>query len=160
MLYILPQPLFIKTQRAVRLISNTLKALVRATDLYHERYDKFSEILFYTIGVAFLGTPFQGSWSAGYTAAHLRIAVAVETGREYSKELVEYLKKGSPSAPSPLDEVVQKFTELIAKKAFNLNVVCFYETRHTDFSAKLQSLPEGYRQKELDKNGHGIVCLS
>ncbi len=137
---------------------------MRATAHHSPRGDKSFEILHYTVGAAFLGTPFQGSWPTGNKAAQLRVGVAMkaraEENIEYSRELIEYLRRGTVDKPSPLDELIDTFAELIQSDRFKFPVVCFYETRHTKFSAVLRSLPSDIAQAEIDKNGHGIVSLS
>ncbi|KAK4038303.1 hypothetical protein C8A01DRAFT_17605, partial [Parachaetomium inaequale] len=141
-----------------------LLALLRATARHSPRGAEYLEILRYTVGAAFLGTPFRGSWSTGYTVAQLRIAVAMsasaEEGVEWCQELVQCLRRGTIDNPSPLDELFETFVELIQSSAFKFPVVCFYETRHTNFSAILRTLPKDFAQTEVDKNGHGIVCLT
>lgn len=79
---------------------------------------------------------------------------------EYSRELVEYLRRGTIDKPGPLDELIDAFAELVQSSAFKFPVVCFYETRHTNFSAVLRTLPRDFAQTEVDKNGHGIVSLT
>lgn len=90
----------------------------------------------------------------------MRVSAAIAAAREYNKELIEYLKQGTPESPGPLDDLVQRFTEMIRHSDCNFGIVCFYENRHTDFSAKIKKLelPERYT-KNLDKNGHGIVRM-
>ncbi|RGP63215.1 ankyrin repeat [Fusarium longipes] len=131
-------------------------ALVRATDRYHPRGPKYRQVLDFTVGVAFLGTPFLGSWETGYSVADLRVAVAVESGGEYNRELMEYLRQGTTEFPSPLDDLVQRFSEMVHHEDFKFGKVCFYETRHTNFSAYRKKLPKSYAD-QLDANGHGIV---
>ncbi|KIL85180.1 ankyrin repeat protein [Fusarium avenaceum] len=132
------------------------QALVRASERYHPRGLKYRQVLDFTIGVAFLGTPFLGSWDLGYSIADLRVAVAIESGGEYNRELMEYLRQGTAQSPGPLDDLVQRFSEMIHHKDFKFGKVCFYETRHTNFSAYRKKLPESYAAR-LDANGHGIV---
>ncbi|KAJ2986541.1 hypothetical protein NUW58_g4975 [Xylaria curta] len=132
------------------------KALLRAVDGFAPRANQNRDIFHSTVGVAFLGTPFQGSWNTGYTAAQLRLAVARESGFECSQELVEYIR-GASGHRSLLDDLVQRFTEMIHDQAFKFDIVCFYETRHTNFSAILKKLPPEYVQEQIDPNGHGIV---
>jgi hypothetical protein len=151
--------LFLVALRAIELTLSFLKALVRASEKFTSRGDKYNEILNCIVGVAFLGTPFQGSWNAGYTAAQLRIAAAIQTGSEHSQELVQYLGRGSEHRSSPLDELVQRFCEMTSHNYFKFKIVCFYETRATNFCAVLKRLPEGYAKGQLDTNGHGIVGL-
>ena len=141
----------------MELIPGTLKALLWAAEPYYKR-EEYREILCLTVGVAFLGTPFRGSWDAGYTAAQLWIAVAIATGGEHSKELPQYLREGSSHQPSPLDELADKFCELVKYQAYKFDIVCIYETRYINHSAKRRKLPKGYAE-ELDADGHGIVYL-
>ncbi|QPC62822.1 hypothetical protein HYE67_005053 [Fusarium culmorum] len=132
------------------------QALVRATERYHPRGQKYRQVVDFTVGVAFLGTPFLGSWDTGYTVADLRVAVAIESGGEYNRELMEYLRQGTAESPGPLDALVQRFAEMIHHEDFKFGQVCFYETRHTNLSAYREKLPKAYAAR-LDPNGHGIV---
>jgi hypothetical protein len=142
----------------------TSKALVRAAVRYSALGDKYSEILRYTVGGAFLGTPFRGSWQTGNTTARMRVDIArdrsAEEGIEYSRELLEYLHTTTVDRPGPLDELVDCFTELIHSDIFRFPVVCFYETRATENGAVLSKLPKDFIQTEVDENGRGIVCLN
>jgi len=128
------------------------------------RGDKYFEILRYTVGVAFLGTPFRGSWPTGYTATQLRIAAAMSASAqerfESSQELVQLLRSGTTENPSPLDELVNTFVEQIQFGPYKFPIVCFYETRHANFSAVLRTLPADFVQTQVDENGHGIVCMT
>ena len=151
--------------QAVELTLRVLKALIRATEVYASgRGDENREILRSTVGIAFLGTPFQGSWAFGNNAAQLRIAVASLTDSEISQALVQYLHSGSRKSPSPLDELGQKFREMMTHDATKIDFCCFYETRDTDFSAIGKKLPDSDAKKELEANGllkgHEIVCLN
>lgn len=137
---------------------------MRATVPFSPRHEEDSEILRYTVGAAFLGTPFRGSWGVGYTAAQLRIAVAMKAQMEenvvYSRELVEYLRSGTMDKPGPLDELVNTFSELIHSDAFKFPLVCFFENRKTDFSAILRNLPSDYVQTVINERGCGYVCFT
>ncbi|PVH70823.1 NACHT-domain-containing protein [Cadophora sp. DSE1049] len=133
------------------------KTLLRAHNAFTDRGEKYREILQSTVGVTFLGTPFQGSWDAGYNTAQLRIAYAAQIGSESSQELIQYLQKASNNRPSPLDELVQTFCEMINHKDLKNKIVCFYESRNTNHSAIGKKLPEGYAKEQLNVNGHGIV---
>ncbi|EXU98174.1 ankyrin repeat protein [Metarhizium robertsii] len=134
------------------------QALIRSADQFHPRGKNYRQILDCTIGVVFLGTPFRGSWEFGYTTADVRVSAAIATETEFTRELIEYLKQGTPELPGPLDQLVQRFSEMIHHRDFNFDKVCFYETRRTDFSAKIKkmTLPESYT-KNLDTKGRGIV---
>jgi hypothetical protein len=151
--------------RAIELTIRVLKALVRATeDFAYHRGDENRETLRSTVGIAFLGTPFQGSWQFGNNAAQLRIAVASLTDGELSQELVQYLHLGSRKTPSPLDELVVRFREMMTNGATKIDFWCFYETRATKFSAVGKKLPDSDAKKELEANGylkgHEIVFLN
>jgi len=103
--------------------------------------------------VAFLGTPFQGSDEGYLSAAQLRIAVARSMGGETSDELVQYLKT---DASRELDELVQRFCEMIRAKEFSFPIICFYETQWTDFTKVIKNLPLPF-VKQLDVNMKGIL---
>lgn len=149
----------IKAQQAAIRTLITLKALSRAAETSHPMHEDFNQILFHTVGVTFLGTPFHGSHGPGYTAAELRIAVAYQNGKSYSRELIEYIRMGTQDKPGPLEEVITRFTELLINDPYRFRIVCFYEQCPTSFFAKLSKLPQSYKQKEIDPNGFGIVCI-
>ncbi|CAI6094164.1 unnamed protein product [Clonostachys chloroleuca] len=134
-----------------------MQALCRASGIAYARHGKYNPILNLTIGAIFLGTPFRGSGKEGHSAADVRIAIAVESDREYSRELVEYLKPGTQERPSPLDELVQQFGEMINNAKFRFKITCAYETRHTNVSAYTDKLPKSYRTKIINATGHAIV---
>lgn len=141
-----------------------LKALLRATDPYTPRREQNAQILGSTVGLVFLGTPFQGSWGTGYTAAKLRLLVALLSGHKYSPRLVEYLQGGCGNR-SLLDELGQRFSEMIRLKSLNFKIVCFYETKATNYGAMLKKLPSNWEQDKfvkslIDPNGWGVVRLS
>ncbi len=135
---------------------------MRASERFHANYDRFDRILNSTVGVAFLGTPFRGSWRTGYVNAKLWCDLAQREKAAYSQELVQYLRSDSRSdgggAPSPLDELVQKFTEMTQHDAFKFPITCFYETRDARFSSYLARFPANFQQKQIDPDGHDIVC--
>lgn len=132
------------------------KALVRAADAYHSRgkAQSYRQILNRTVGILFLGTPFRGSWEAGTQNAQLWIDLARAQHDEFSEELSQYLRphgrKDTGGGPSPLDEVVQRFAELINHEAFKVPVVCFYETRATKKSSLFKALPSERRPEHTD----------
>lgn len=130
----------------------TLKALYRAA----ESSSKYRDILKSTAGVAFLGTPFQGSHQGFYTAAQLRAAVAISMSGEGSEHLVEYLNN-DVNARESLDELVRLFTEMVFRKQFNFSIICFHETLPTDFRAVVKNLPPEFAER-LGDNKTGIVC--
>lgn len=133
---------------------------MQAAQVHHPRHQAYKQILHFTVGAAFLGTPFQGSWDTGYTAAQLRIAVATEENRECSRELIAYLRTGDRNdgnGSSPLDELTQQFCQMIIHDHFKFPITCFYETRATNFSSIVKGLPEDYIKTQIDTNGRGIV---
>lgn len=145
------------------LIAHEMQALVRAAESFGTfRTPRTRPTLDYTVGIVFLGTPFGGSWAAGNNAAQMRLAVArsaaEEQGIQYNKELITYLQLGSVDSPGPLDQLVARFTEMVADDKFRIPIACFYETAHTQHGALLKKLPEGYEQTSISPHGHGIVC--
>jgi hypothetical protein len=128
------------------------KALHRALEVR-----EYKGILRSTVGVAFLGTPFQGSHESFYTAAQLRIAVALQMGGEASVELVNYLRSDGEGV-GQLDELVQRFCEMAADGELTFPMVCFYETQRTDFSKIVRDLPPEFAE-QLDHDNTGIVSL-
>lgn len=137
------------------------KALVRGADAYHSKgkAKRYSQILYATVGIVFLGTPFRGSWEAGTQNAQLWVDLARAQHDEFSQELSQYLRphgrKDAGGGPSPLDEVVQRFAELIHHEAFKVPVVCFYETRATKKSSLFKALPSENRPEQIDD--HEVV---
>lgn len=127
------------------------KALHRASESHNE----YHYILKSTVGVMFLGTPFQGSSKGFLTAVHLRLAVAVAMGGETADGLLNYLNNNE-NERRQLDDVVQQFCEMVASKSFNFPIRCFYETHRTDFSKIIHKLPAQYHA-ELGKDSAGIV---
>jgi hypothetical protein len=129
---------------------------VRATEIYLPRHKHNRKILDSVAGIAFLGTPFGGSWETGYLVANLRLEMAADAATEYNRELIDYLRPGTRDAPSPLQDLIERFTYMIRQKDFNFGIICFYETRDTDFSPYKNKLSPSYAG-HLNENGHGIV---
>ena len=131
------------------------QALVRASSPYHPN-PAVKQIVDYTVGIVTLGTPFRGSWGFGYALAEIRIAEAQANGLQYSWELPQYLrtdKRGDPDAngrPSPLDDIIQEFTELIRHGRFKIPVVNFYETLPAGYDAFSRNLPEEKKPRGYD----------
>ncbi|ETS76030.1 hypothetical protein PFICI_12974 [Pestalotiopsis fici W106-1] len=119
-------------------------ALVRAAETFHPAYQRTRLILRNTVGIAFLGTPFRGSWRVGHSTATTRVDLAKQENVDFNKELIQYLRNNSrhdaENGPSPLDEVVQKFSEMLLSDR-SLEVVCFYERFPTVIAAIQQDLP-------------------
>lgn len=95
--------------------------------------DRYLNILRYTVGVAFLGTPFQGTDKFLHDLTLLRIAAAVEAGEESSTELARYLRHDKDR--EDLDELVTNFCKLRNNPKYELPVVCFCEQFPTNFQS-------------------------
>ncbi|XXH03081.1 hypothetical protein Hte_009471 [Hypoxylon texense] len=102
---------------------------------------KYAGILQATSGIAFLGTPFQGSHGCFYSATELRLAVATSMGAETSGELLKYLRF---SNDGQLEELFKSFCELVYDFSPRIRIVCFYETHRTDFTKVIKDLPVGF----------------
>jgi hypothetical protein len=111
-----------------------------------------------TIGVAFIGTPFQGSHQGFFTATQLRLNIAISAGGETADELIKYLSNNNRERRQ-LDDVVQQFCEMVHNNRFKFPIRCFYETQRTDFKKVLGKLSPEYR-KELGENDTGIVSYT
>ncbi|KAI0414058.1 ARM repeat-containing protein [Xylaria grammica] len=111
----------------------------------HRAYEVpgYRDIFEFTVGAVFLGTPFQGSDQSFYSAAQQRLVVALSAGGEVSNQMVEYLNN-SDGKRGELDELVQRFRELHLQEAFKFPMICFYETRETDFTKVIDKLPREY----------------
>ncbi|KAI0543567.1 ARM repeat-containing protein [Xylaria curta] len=128
-----------------------IKALHRAREV-----PKYEQMLKFTAGIVFLGTPFQGSDNNFYNATQLRIAVAESMGSEVSDKMVKYLKNSENGRREldVLDELVHRFRQLTAQKKFNFPMICFYETHRTDFRKVIKKLPPEYVARlEGDESG-------
>lgn len=74
---------------------------------------------------------------------------------ETSNDLVRYLEN-EPSERGELDELVQRFCEMLAAEEFKFPIFCFYETQRTDFTKVIRNLPPEFL-KLLDSDKKGIV---
>jgi hypothetical protein len=74
---------------------------------------------------------------------------------EVSDGLVDYLRKDD-NGRKDLDELVQLFCEMISNNEFKFPMLCFYETRTTDFTKVLRKLPPEFA-REVDSAKSGIV---
>lgn len=135
--------------------------MLRATDSYHGKASQNKRIFDSVIGMIFLGTPFAGSWEPGVEAAQIRLKAAqvawAEAGGYYSAELPSLMALSSKDGSSQLDELVQKFGEMVAHQNFKVPVECFYETKPTDFSAYNSRLPDNGKGTKFDTKRVGIV---
>lgn len=111
------------------------------------------KLLDYTIGVTFLGTPFRGSWKTGTAAAEARVGAALERNDEHTWEFAQYLKMSTAERPSPLDEMVQRFSEMCSHDEFKFEIVCVYETRGTSLETIKKRAPSAL----LNEKGSDIV---
>ncbi|KAI0862783.1 hypothetical protein F4860DRAFT_512383 [Xylaria cubensis] len=138
-------------------------ALVRANEPHHPQHNQYHPILELTTGIAFLGTPFRGSWLLGYEFALRLIDQEIVKGESPSQDLAQYLRPDSRSdrngLPSPLDDVFQRFSEMIHTPKIKsvTDVVCFYETRPTNYSSVLKALDRNTMPKEFDPTGHAVT---
>lgn len=106
--------------------------------------------------MAFLGTPFRGSWQTGTAALQARIEEAKRKGDELTLEIGQYLKLSTREVPSPLGPLVQRFSEMVSEDEFKFDMVCVFETRDTSFEPIAKRAPT----LGLDKAGHAIVGSS
>ena len=122
---------------------------MRALERSGPRQQDYNRIADWTVGAIFLGTPFRGSWKFGTENARKQIEFARRNNIEVSPELVEYLRphnrEDAGRSPSPLNESVQRFFEIIRDERFGFPVVCFYECLPTDREAFMKNLPLGYK---------------
>lgn len=137
----------------------TLQALVIASHPTEPGHRQHSSILRHTIGAAFLGTPFRGSWAAGSVIAKVRYETAQESesSKQTNQNLIELLKQSTPDRPSPLDDLVGQFSNLLHNDDYKFPFICVYETIHTNMSAYDKKLGPIFEKTGLDKNGHGNV---
>ncbi|EKJ75248.1 hypothetical protein FPSE_04566 [Fusarium pseudograminearum CS3096] len=136
------------------LLAQSLVIASHPTELSHDRY---SLILRHTIGAAFLGTPFRGSWATGSEMAKVRYETAQESGRQSSRSLIELLKQSTPDRPTPLDDLVKQFTDLLGNDAYKFPFICVYETIHTNLSAFKKKLGPNFEEMGFDEKYHSIV---
>ncbi|KAL7942664.1 hypothetical protein V8C42DRAFT_360055 [Trichoderma barbatum] len=143
--------------RPIIFIASCFGGLLFAKALYRaaESSSKFRDILKCTAGIAFLGTPFQGSHRGFYTAAQLRVTVALSMGSGAADHLAKYLNSDANSRES-LDELVRLFTEMIFQKRFSFDIICFHETMPTDFRAVVKNLPPEFVE-HLGNDSRGIL---
>jgi hypothetical protein len=91
------------------------------------------------------------------------LKIAQEQKDECSEELIQYLRTdmrdGKEGRPSPLDETIEKFTEMVNDAAFKIPIACFYENRATRYSSVLSGISEN-TEHGIDADDHGIVCPS
>ncbi|KAI0454979.1 hypothetical protein F5B21DRAFT_219011 [Xylaria acuta] len=101
----------------------------------------------------------------GYEFALRLVDQELENGESHSHELIQYLRADSRSdgkgLPSPLNDVVQRFSEMIHSTKIKsvTDVVCFYETRPTNYLSILKALDKNNMPKEVefDPTGHAIT---
>ncbi|OAL53460.1 TPR-like protein [Pyrenochaeta sp. DS3sAY3a] len=83
------------------------------------------QLLFSTVGIAFLGTPFKGS--DGDQQAQWQVFVGGIMGQRTSPQLVEDLNKSDKE----LKSIVESFAETARAESLQLDLCCFYETKET-----------------------------
>lgn len=121
------------------------KAVVRACEVWHAKGEEFRNILHMTVGIAFLGTPFIGNWENGHKNAKIRLKYTQSGGGDGSEELVQYLRSDHRSddegRPSPLNELVERFTGIVHHVSYKFPIACLYETSHTEYDSLHKRLP-------------------
>ncbi|KAI8623482.1 ARM repeat-containing protein [Xylariaceae sp. FL1651] len=119
------------------------KALTRAA--HQHQSSEAHRIFKSTAGIVFLGTPFRGSWEEGYYIAKYRYCSRQNEGLGGSEELIQYLRHDGRSdargGPSPLDDMVREFAEVINSDKYKPKIVFFYETFETKLEPHLKGLP-------------------
>ncbi|KAI0446704.1 hypothetical protein F4803DRAFT_546853 [Xylaria telfairii] len=128
------------------------KALVEACSPCSE--EKYGDIVRHTVGVTFLGTPFQGTDDFLLQITLLRISAAIDAGTESSHELAKLLRHNGNRRE--LDELVHKFCQVKDNPKYKFPVVCFYETLQTQFKGFLKRLPRDV-VRILDSQGSATV---
>lgn len=108
--------------------------------------------------MAFLGTPFQGSHEGFFTAAQLRVAVALTMRGETANELVDYLRNDDRGRRE-LDDLVHLFCEMVNNNRSKFPIVCFYERLQTDFTKVVRDLPPEFA-KRLNNCTGTVSCTS
>ncbi|XP_044720024.1 ankyrin repeats (3 copies) domain-containing protein [Hirsutella rhossiliensis] len=97
----------------------------------------------------------RGSHESFFTATQLRVVVAIHMRGDSSSELVKYLGNDA-GGRGELDEIVQRFCEMVEDKEFKFPMVCFYETQPTDFTTVIRKLPPEFI-KCLGSDNKGIL---
>ena len=120
--------------------------MTAASPVHTIRSGDSNEILKYTVGAIFLGTPFCGSGAPGRVAADIRYEAALASGKACSPNMLQFLRQGSMHKPSELDELVKDFQGLISHHAFKFEITCAYETLTTKISAYKKGLGDKYEE--------------
>jgi phosphatidylglycerophosphatase A len=87
----------------------------------------------------------------------IRLTVARAMGGETADALMKYMNNNDDER-FHLDEVVDVFCEMAANESLKIPIMCFYETRCTDFSKIIHMLSEEEKDK-LGKSSTGIVSI-
>ncbi|KAF7540975.1 hypothetical protein G7054_g929 [Neopestalotiopsis clavispora] len=123
--------------------------LIRALSRAAEYQSEYQRIIRLTAGAIFLGTPFQACHSTFSTAAQVRALVAANAGGQSAEELASYLNQDYK-----LDEVVQRFREVVKIKEFTFPITCYYETLASDFRSLHKYLTSGlFEEVRLEDSG-------
>lgn len=102
--------------------------------------EEFQDIARLTVGVAFLGTPFQGTDQNLHAVTMLRIRDAIQSGQPSNVQLGKLLDERHDR--SELDELVSKFSELMEQPKHKFPVACFCETAPTNLLRVWQRLDQ------------------
>src|SRR4051812_21340100 len=94
---------------------------------------RYKDVLRFTVGIAFLATPFRGSDAS--KQAQWQVVVGGIMGEQTSSQLVEALN----SKDKELRKLTQAFAELVRRPSIGLPLYCFYETRKTEMLRRLLS---------------------
>ncbi|KAI0103386.1 ARM repeat-containing protein [Nemania sp. FL0031] len=146
-----------KTNNPIIFVASCFGGLLLIKALHRSReIDRYDDLLRFTAGAVFLGTPFEGSNERFYDATQLRIAVAVEAGSEVSQEMVRYLENMDKGGATELQELVRRFGEMAHSREWKFPIVCFHETHETDFTKVIKNLPRDYL-RSLKGRERGIL---
>jgi len=132
-----------------------LQALVSANEKYAlaEHY----RVLTLVRGIAFLGTPFRGSWNFGSLLAEKRVQHSIQRNNEFSRELTQYLRPSTREHRSPLEGLREQLHNLLESRRPFCMTVCFFETRRSTYIARIKKLPTSADMTGLDPKGSDLV---
>lgn len=102
----------------------------------------------------------------GFSTAEIRLEIAQSNNNECSQELIQYLRNdlrdSKEGLPSPLDDVIQKFTKMVAHEHFKFPIACFYENLATKLSSVVRGIPnDKLKEGGIDEDkaqGYTVVC--
>ncbi|KAJ4128936.1 hypothetical protein NW768_007461 [Fusarium equiseti] len=138
------------------------EALLRAEQSFRDNAVQNRRILNLTIGAVFLGTPFKGSWEAGYAIHRLWYKIALLEGDNCSPELIQYLRSDrrhdNHGEPSPLTSMIDSFAALVRDQKYMFPIMCFFEEQPAKFEPLVRGLPdEVLKLFDIDRRGQGVT---